>query len=213
MIVYRPTDGDVQTTRVAWKPRTCFVMTQMGQPIPADVARAKKRISGSLRRAGFKTVDADSKTTGKDFLLKIWSLALGCPVGIAIIHEGVRPETMANIYYELGWMHAWGRETVVVKVGNVSLPSDLVRTEHIPFDRQFSRRFGDFVKSLRERCDYYLLLADQLEKNPLLAIDYLRRAYLLSGDAGLKKKADAVYDAAGLASRARDSVERLLCEF
>jgi len=58
-----------------------------------------------------------------------------------------------------------------------------------------------------------VLLADQLERNPLLAIDYLRRAYLLSEDPALRKKAVAVYDAAGLATRAPDSVERLLCEF
>ena len=95
---------------------------------------------------------------------------------------------MANIYYELGWMHAWGRETVVVKVGDLSLPSDLVRTEHIPYDAHFSRRFKEFVDSLQERCDYYTVLADQLERNPLLAIDYLRRAYLLNGDKRLRKK-------------------------
>lgn len=213
MIAYRPTDGDVQSTRVTWKPRTCFLMAQMGGPLPANVAHAKRRISRLLRQARFRTVDADSKTTGKDFLLKIWSLALGCPVGIAIIHDGVRPETMANIYYELGWMHAWGRETVVVKVGDLSLPSDLVRTEHIPYDAHFSRRFKEFVDSLQERCDYYTVLADQLERNPLLAIDYLRRAYLLNGDKRLRKKADTVFAAAGLANRSADSVERLLAQF
>ena len=213
MIVYRPTDGDVQTTRIEWKTRTCFLMAQIGQPLPVAVVRAKKRISASLHKAGFTTIDADSKTTGKDYLLKIWSLALSCPVGIAIIHEGIRPETMANIYYELGWMHAWGRETVVVKVGDVSLPSDLVRTGHIPLDGQFGRRFGEFLKSLRERCDYYMLLADQLERNPLLAIDYLRRAYLLNGDKTLRKKANTVFATAGLTERAADSVERLLSQF
>jgi len=213
MIAYRPTDGDVHAARIAWKPRTCFVMAQMGAPIPATVTRAKTRIARRLRQAGFKTVDADSKTTGKDFLLKVWSLAIACPIGIAIVHEGMRPDAMANVYYELGWMHAWGRETVVVKVGNVQLPSDLVRTEHIPFDAQFARRFSEFVESLRDRCAYYLVLANQLEKNPLLAIDYLRRAYLLSGDVAQRKKADTVYEAAGLANRAPDSVERLLCQF
>ena len=39
MIAYRPTDGDVQSTRVTWKPRTCFLMAQMGGPLPANVAR------------------------------------------------------------------------------------------------------------------------------------------------------------------------------
>jgi hypothetical protein len=101
----------------------------------------------------------------------------------------------------------------VIKVGDVGLPSDLVRTEYIPFDAEFGRRLGGFIQSLGELADYYLVLANQLEKNPLLAIDYLRRAYLLSGDAALKARVKLVYAEAGLANRAPDSVERLLAEF
>jgi hypothetical protein len=78
----------------------------MGHPVPAAVDKVQGRVARSLRRAGFESVDADSRTTGKDYLLKVWLLALSCPVGIAIVHEAIRPQTMANIYYELGWMHA-----------------------------------------------------------------------------------------------------------
>ncbi len=186
MIFYRPTDGDVQVSRILWRPKTCFLMAAMAAPLPADVVRAKRRIVSGLRRGGFEVVDAAGATTGKDYLLKIWSLAISCPIGIAIVHEGMRAETMANIYYELGWMQAYGRETVVVRVGDVKLPSDLVRTEYIELDGDFNRRFKAFLRSLTDRADYYLVLADQLEKNPLLAIDYLRRTYLLTGDRFLR---------------------------
>ena len=213
MIFYRPTDGDVGSAPVKWRPRTCFLMAAMGGLLPREVVSAKKRISQALRRAKFSTVDAASVTTGKDFLLKIWRLAISCPVGIAVIHEGIRPDTMANVYYELGWMQAYGRETVVVKIGDVTLPSDLVRHEYIALDAHFTRGFRDFLESLGERAAYYQELADLLEANPLLAIDYLRRAYLLTGDVALKREAKRIFTASGLSNRARDSVERLMVAF
>ena len=53
-------------------------------------------------------------------------------------------------------------------------------------------------------------MANQLEKNPLLSIDYLRRAYLISGDEAHKKKIQMFSDALDLAARAKNSVERLV---
>lgn len=212
MIFYRPTDGDVDSVPVKWRPRTCFLMAAMGA-VPAEVRSAKRRVTAALHRAKFSTLDAASATIGKDFLLKIWTLAVSCPVGIAIVHEGIRPETMANVFYELGWMQAYGRETVVIKVGDVKLPSDLVRTEYIDMDARFSRSIGDFFTSLRKRAKYYQTLAGLLEANPLLAIDYLRRSYLLTGDVALKRRATKIFAESDLASRARDSVERLMITF
>lgn len=189
-------------------------MAAMGQPIPAEVLKANRRVTAAVRRAGFKTVDAASVTTGKDYLLKIWALAVSCPIGVAIVHKGIRPETMANVFYELGWMQAYGRETVVIKIGNVKLPSDLVRTEYINMDDHFSRSIGDFFISLQKRATYYQILADQLEANPLLAIDYLRRAYLLTGDHALRRRTKQIFAAEpGLAGRALNSVERLMATF
>lgn len=210
MIFYRPTDGDVHGTRIDWRPRTCFVMASMGWPVPNLVVKARKRMLRILTRSGFNAVDASSRTTGKDYLLKIWSLAVSAPVGIAIVHDGIRQDTMANIYYELGWMQAYGRETVVVRIGDVKLPSDLVRTEYISFDGAFTRNFTAFVASLAQRADYYLVLADQLEKDPLLAIDYLRRSYLLSGNVALKRRITKIFNESNLSGRAKDSVERNL---
>jgi hypothetical protein len=188
-------------------------MSAMGAPVPAEVVRVKQRVITTLRRANFTTVDSASATTGRDYLLKIWALAVSCPVGIAIVHEGIRPETMANVYYELGWMHAYGRETVVIKIGDVKLPSDLVRTEYIEMNAGFTQSLKDFLSSLKERAVYYETLAGLLEANPLLAIDYLRRAYLLTGEAALRRRAVEIFAESGLEGRARDSVERFLVRF
>ncbi len=110
-------------------------------------------------------------------------------------------------------MHAYGRETVVVRLGDVHLPSDFVRTEYIPFDRQFGQRFKAFLASLKDRADYYTVLAEQLDNNPLLAIDYLRRTYLLTGKVSLKHRAKEIFRRSGLARRAPNSVERLMAAF
>lgn len=186
----------------------------MGSSVPAEVLSAKRRVRTALGRISYSAMDAASVTTGRDFLLKIWSLAVSCPVGIAIVHEGIRPETMANIYYELGWMHAYGRETVVIKIGDIKLPSDLVRTEYIEMDARFAQNLRHFLAELRERAAYYLTLADQLEADPLLAIDYLRRAYLLTGNRSLQRRARRIFTESGLENeRARDSVERLMVTF
>lgn len=213
MIFYRPIDGDVLSAPVRWRARTCFLMAAMGKTVPAEVRDTKKRVSEIMRRAKFKIINAASATTGKDFLLKIWELSVACPVGIAIVHEGIRPETMANVFYELGWMQAYGRETVVIKIGDVKLPSDFVRTEYIEMDARLTRNLGDFLTSLRERAEYYQTLAGLLEANPLLAIDYLRRSYLLTGDTALKRRAKQIFDKSGLAGRARNSVEHLMVMF
>lgn len=213
MIFYRPTDGDVDSAPVAWRPRTCFLMAAMGKPLPAELLNAKRRVKSILRAGNLTTVDAASVTTGKDYLLKIWALAVSCPVGIAIVHEGIRPETMANVFYELGWMHAYGRETVVIKIGDVKLPSDLVRTEYISMDGHFNRNFEGFLRSLNERAVYYQTLSGLLEANPLLAIDYLRRAYLLTGSRALRQRAKRIFESSGLDGRALNSVERLMVTF
>lgn len=213
MIFYRPTDGDVQTAPVKWLKRTCFFMNAMSPPVDPTVLEAKKRVSKAFRIAKFRVVDAGSTTTGKDFLLKVWAMAIACPVGVAIVHEGITAETMANIYYELGWMQAYGRETVVIKVGNPRLPSDFVRTEYIALDDRFAKTLRNFLRELKQRASYYQQLAGLLEANPLLAIDYLRRAYLLTGDVRLKRQAREIFKASGLADRALDSVERLMANF
>lgn len=213
MIFYRPTDGDVFNGDLKWRPRTCFVMAAMGSAVPSDVRKVRRRVSAVLAKADYDVIDAASATTGKDYLLKIWQLAVSCPVGIAIVHQGIRPETMANIFYELGWMQAYGRETVVIKVGDVSLPSDFVRTEYIAVDARFTHNLKNFIESLNDRTEYYQQLGSLLEQNPVLAVDYLRRAYLLTGDPSLQLEAKRIFEAMEWRNAAASGVERLVVNF
>ena len=213
MILYRPTDGDVHANPLEFKPRTCFVMAQLGGSIPPELREARKAFAEILPTYKYRQVDADGVTTGRDFLLKIWSLALAVPVGIAFIHRNISACTMANIFYELGCMQAYGKETLIVRIGGAEIPSDFVRTEYVDFDGHFERKVRGFLSALQERADYYVILAKQLERNPLLAIDYVRRAYLLTGDQNLRRVARRLFNEAGLGERANNSVEQLLISF
>ena len=66
---------------------------------------------------------------------------------------------------------------------------------------------------LAERAEYYVLAAEQLERNPLLAIDYLRRAFLITRDTDLRARAKQIAAEAGIGDRAKNSVEALLVGF
>lgn len=52
-------------------------------------------------------------------------------------------------------------------------------------------------------------MADQLEKNPLLSIDYLKRAYLITADQKLIMKIGNLVKQANFGDRAKNSVEML----
>ena len=117
----------------------------------ARASASDSTISTLLADRGFSTIDADSVTTGKDFLLKIWRLVLSVPLGVAVIQEGIPARTLANIFYELGWSQANGKVTIVVRVGDAGLPSDFVRTEYVSYDAQFEQRFSSFLAARRRR--------------------------------------------------------------
>ena len=213
MILYRPTDGDVLMSEVLLRPATCFLMTQLGHSIPDKLRALKKRVTDQLKKKNIKAIDADTVVTGKDFLDKIWRIIVGVPLGVAIIHEDMLPKTLANVFYELGMMDALGKQTVVVKSHGAAIPSDLDRTEYIEVDATFTRRFRSFLDSFLELESHFETMAEDLENNPLLSIDYLRRAFLVKGAPGYRARVKEILKAAGLKGRAKNSVEMLMARF
>ncbi len=73
MIYYRPTDGDPLTSSPPSRPNTCFLMTQLGSPLPAELPEIHSEIADVLTNHGYALVNAESLVTGKDFLLGNWS--------------------------------------------------------------------------------------------------------------------------------------------
>ena len=110
-------------------------------------------------------------------------------------------------------MQAYGKETIVIKTNDAEIPSDFIRTEYIAYNRSFTAKVEKFIKHLFYMSEHYRMMADQLEKNPLLFIDYLRRAYLLSGNEDLLLEARNVVKGLDLSGRAKNSVEMLHAAF
>lgn len=212
MILYNPLSGDANHSPILRRPRTCFLITKLGNP-SATVRAARKVIETAFGKRGYNVIDAESVATGKDFLLKIWRLIVGVPICIAIVDEGMTAGTIANIFYELGYADSLGKETLVIKTNGFKVPSDFVRTEYIALGKGFKSRLNCFLQNLGERVTYYASCAQALEKDPLLSIDYYRRAFLLSGDRTYSEKTAELLLSPDLKVRAISSMKMLLAGF
>lgn len=213
MIIYSPVDGDAITSSVPSNPKKCFLMTRLGVPKHPEVQLMNQAVKRCCRVVGFTVIDANSRVSGRDFLMKIWKLVASTPLSVGIVHEAIPAATQANIFYEIGVAQALGKETVIVKSINSEIPSDFVRTEYIVFNKRFERVFGKYLKGLSDQAAHYETVADQLERNPILAIDYLKRAFLITGDRKLKTKAKMLLKEADVGTRAKNSVELLAASF
>lgn len=213
MIIYSPSDGDAITSSIKSKPRHCFLMTRLGKPVPKEITEIRRAITTACKSCSFKVIDASAQNTGRDFLLKIWKQIASTPLVVGVVHGKIPSSTQSNIYYELGIAQALGKETIIVKSPTSTIPSDFVRTEYIEFDSKFNRNFSKYLKGLKEQADHYELMADQLENNPILSIDYLKRAFLITGETRLREKAKKLLNEAGLDDRAKNSVELIAASF
>jgi hypothetical protein len=213
MIIYSPTDGDALMSTVKSMPQHCFLITKLGGEIPPELKRMRTEIARLCHEAQIKTIDATHHVTGRDVLIKIWRLIAATPISIAVCHESFPPGTLANIYYEIGVAQAMGKETLIVKSPGFTVASDLVRTEYIEFNDDFIGNFSKFLADLSERADHYEMMAEQLERNPILSLDYLKRAFLISGNTALRRRAKSLLAEVKKTDRAKNSVEVLAASF
>lgn len=213
MIIYSPLDGDAITSSISSNPRHCFLMTRLGKTIPPGVNEIRKAVTAACKKFDYSVIDASTRVTGRDFLLKIWRQIASAPLAVGVAHEDIPAMSQANIYYELGVAQALGKETVVVKSPGTKVPSDFIRSEYIEFDESFADNFENYLNATLEQAEHYETVADQLDRNPILAVDYLRRAFLITGDNRLRTKAKDVIKEAGLVERAANSVELLAATF
>lgn len=193
MIIYSPHDGTVLTDSINYKPRTCFIMTKLGKETSGDLKKIRRSIKGILKEKKIREIDASSKINGKDFLLKIWRQILEVPMGVAILHKGMSASTIGNIFYELALMDSLGKETVIIKTPDFKVPSDFVRTEYISFGKNFNKDFKLYLKNIFETSKHYEKMSELMVANPVLSLDYLKRAYLISGNKKLLRIANEVF--------------------
>ena len=173
MILYRPIDSDAQMTKIKYRPKSCFVMTKLGKSVPNSIIEIREELSNILKQRSIAEIDAESVVTGRDLLMKIWNIIIAIPLGIAIIDENLKIQTLENIFLEIGMMKAQGKETIIIKSPKAKVPSDLLRDEYIEYSNEFTEKMNQFLDSFFELPEHFSMISDMLENNPLLAIDYL----------------------------------------
>jgi len=188
-------------------------MSKVGDDVPPLVREVRGRLSVLLDEIGYSLIDATEVTTGKDFLRKIWDLIVSVPMGIAFIYRKMPPGTLANVFYEVGMMQALGKDTLVIREPRATIPSDLVRTEYVLYDGRFDDRIRAFLKTSLSSAEFLATVAEQMERNPLLAIDYYRRAFLLTGNEEYCLRTDQLLKSGEIGKRAKNSVEYLAAGF
>jgi len=183
MILYSPLNSEVLTDPFRFEPKSCFVMAPLGKNTSKNIEDMRKSLSKKLEERGIKEIDALDSITGGDYLDKIWKQILASPFGIALIEKDIPLQTFGNIFYELGIFDTLGKYSVVIKTKDLEIPSDFKRTEYISFDKNFSQNIDKFIDTVFEQAEHYFLMAETFQNTkPLLAIDYLRRSYLITGD-------------------------------
>ena len=186
-------------------------MTKLGDSVPPNVARIRRYITQYLREKRIEPIDANSEITGKDFLQKIWQMIVSVPLGVGIVTSELPGATTANIFYEVGLLQALGRETLIVKGDDAIVPSDFVRTEYIEYSpKGFKEKFMKYLDKYFSQADHFEYIADQVVANPLLAIDYLRRGYLISGEERIRRRATEVFESNRFDSHSAEAIQAFL---
>lgn len=213
MIIYRPTDKEVIDKPIKLRPRSAFIMTKLGKGRNEIVEEVYNKVADILKQYDYNVIDATTITTGRDFLLKIINMIVGVPLGIVILDKDFSISTVSNCFYEMGWLDALGKETLIIRIPEATIPSDLTRTEYILYDNDFENSFKKYMNNMFKIADYYSEVGALIEKNPLQAIDYYRRAYLITGNSDIKKTAKLVLENDDVNERSKNSVENLLSYF
>ena len=216
MINYNPTgtSDKADRTGIEHYPKTCFLMTKLGDGVSDEVEGARAEIESTLKTRGMKIRDAKSIVTGGNLQSKIWHMMLGVPLGIAIIGKPMSRPTYGNIFYELGVMQASGKATLIVTTSAAEVPSDFAGTEYVEYNNQFRQEIKKFMKAYLKLDQYYETVADNLAAgDPLSSIDYLRRAYLINGKKTLQRKAMGLFQNSQFGKRATGNVEHAFNEF
>ena len=139
MIIYNPLDGYPLPYNVKSRFRHCFLMTRLGSPVPTMVNKMRRAVEECCRLHGYTVIDAQTRVTGRDFLLKICeiiyeNLLISEDPGMSKFRDFLRDERkMAAVF-----------ENFVRNFYRLEVPECKVKSEVISWD---ATPLGDFSSS------------------------------------------------------------------
>ena len=209
MIIYNPLDGMPLSYKVDLKPRSCFFMTQLSKNVDEEVKLCESKVREILSEFDYEVITAVDIVGGRDILLKIWKMLAASPIALGVLHERIPSKTTLNIVYEFGVAQALGKETALIKSDDMEIPSDLMRTEYLNLNT-LEGDLRQYMESLLKSAEFYKMLSQTTENNPLLSLDYMKRAYSLTGDEDILKDIKSVFLESDFSKRAKNSIENVL---
>lgn len=120
-------------------------MVHSGEAVAPEDLNLLRLAEEELGRARFTPIKAVDVGGTMDYLAKILGLIRGCGFGVAVFSERTPAPTLANIFFEVGLCHVFGKPVVLVKTEEARPPSDFVRTEWV------SLRSSNGKKALRDK--------------------------------------------------------------
>ena len=145
-IIFSPVTQGVLEGPFVPRPRDSFVMIHSAEQVAEEDIRLERIVGEELRRKDFKSVRATDVGGTGDYLEKIIQLIRGCGFGVAIFSEYTPAPTLANIFFEVGLCHVFGKPVLLAKTDTVSTPSDFVRTEWVSLRVGKEGRFRQDVR-------------------------------------------------------------------
>lgn len=228
-IVFSPLADEELTSDFTPLPKHGFIMVHSAAEISPVEARIEKIVGEMLRRQGFRTKKAADEVGTKDYLHKIVRLIRGCGFGVAIFSASTPSRTLATIFFEIGLAHVLGKDVLMIKTADATIPSDFVRTEWIDFrptdEAAFRKRLSKACDLFRKNAEFYSKLGTVALEARIpdleLAFERYRQAHLLIGDEGslghirairarLAKLAQEYPETGHLFRRLHDDVDRFL---
>lgn len=183
----------------ALRPKSAFIMRQLGQPPLIDQAM-NLVVRERLVARGFAAIDADGSVGGKDYLARILGLIRGTGFTVAIFSHETRGTAMANIALELGFAAMCGKPLVIVKAPKAVAPSDLKRTDWIDYDpenvAEFDRKFGQAIDDIVSLGEFEATLLttslDARTPDCAVALERAMKGFLLTGGNEFIEAADLI---------------------
>lgn len=167
------------------KIRTAFVMSPSVENQDEELKPIIKGIYNTLDDLHFNIIEGASLRRQGDYFCSICHEINSCSFGVSIPGTS-HLDTIGNIFYESGLMNGFGKPIVFIVDSTENIPSDLVRTFCIRYNRKdYLEEFKELIINIESYPrSYYRHLADSaLEvKDYEKAMWYYKESYMISGE-------------------------------